>query len=248
MKQILKLSFLFFVFFNINAQTNSAIVTYKKTKTKKTFTDEKKKKIGKKKFDRFAALEKEAEKVSNSLSFTLKYNANKAVFKVNSFMDTPNNRLKNLALLPFGKGVYYNSKTERIKVVETFGDIFSVKYPVDYTKWTLSKESKKIGKYLAYKATAVEKIKTDNGFINYKITAWYTPEINIQYGPIGYSNLPGLILELKKNKIVYYVTNIEFNPKKFVKVNKPKKGKSITLEAFRDLAIDATKKYRKIRG
>ncbi|PWG05956.1 GLPGLI family protein [Polaribacter aquimarinus] len=248
MKIIIKFSIILLASLSIHAQTNSAIITYKKTKKKKTFTVDKKQKLGKEKLKRFAAIEKETDNISSYLKFSLYYNDNQASFKVNDFMETPNNRYIKLALLPYGKGEYYNNVKEKIKAVDIFGDFFLIHYPKDYTKWTLLDETKKIGNYKAYKAVAIEKIKTKNGFKTNNITAWYTPAINIQYGPIGYSGLPGLILELKKNHIVYYVTNIKLNPKKQVEVKKPTKGKKITYKEFNEMVLKATKKLKKIRG
>jgi GLPGLI family protein len=248
MKTLIKIIIILITSVSLNAQTTTAIITYKKAKIKKTFTDDKKEKLGKDKLKRFAAVEEETDKAANNLSFSLSYSNNHATFKVNDFMETPNNSYIKLALLPYGNGEYYNSPTERIKLMDSFGELFMIYYPKNEPEWTLQKETKKIGKYTAYKAIIKEKVKSEKGFIYYNITAWYTPEINIQYGPIGYSGLPGLILELQKNNIIYYTTNIELNPKKIVKINKPTKGKKITEEEYNDMALNAMSRYKKIRG
>lgn len=73
-------------------------------------------------------------------------------------------------------------------------------------KWNLKyKETKKIGKYLCKKATAV--------FRGTDIEAYYTTEIPISVGPFKFKGLPGLILEVKTlgiNKQSWVVKNIQY--------------------------------------
>ena len=101
---------------------------------------------------------------------------------------------------------------------------------------------------MVYKATTIEKVLTKEKPKIYLITAWYCPKINAPFGPIGFSGLPGLILELEKNNMRYYASNIELNPKKIVKVKKPTRGKKITKEEYYKMAINAMGNYKKIRG
>jgi GLPGLI family protein len=65
-----------------------------------------------------------------------------------------------------------------------------------------------------------------------EILAWYCPKIPIPFGPKGYSNLPGLILELKIGPIIYLATKIKLNQKEKMKVRKPTKGKILSEEEF----------------
>lgn len=248
MKTLVTFILIGMVSFSFNAQSSAAIVTYKKTTTKNIFTADKKEKLGNEKLSRFVGVEAKSNQIANYLMFTLSYKNNEATFKVNDFMETPNSRYLKLALLPFGNGEYYNSPIERIKLMDSFGEYFTIQYPENYTAWTLLKETKSIGNYTAYKAVAEEKVKTNNGYVSYNITAWYTPDVNIQYGPIGYSGLPGLILELHKKNIIYYATRIELNPKKAVTIKKPNKGIKITVEKYNEMALNAMKNFKKTRG
>lgn len=248
MKKIIPLLFLILIFFNLSAQNTTGIITYKKVKIKKTFTEDKKERLGEEKFKKFSKIEEDMDKAYESLNFILKYNNNKALFKAKDFMESPNSRFLKFSLGVEGKGIYYNTPNKRVRKMNTFGEDFLIHYPKNFTVWTLMSENKKSGNYISYKAVATERVKTAKGFIEYKIVAWYTPEINIPYGPLGYSGLPGLILELEKNDIKYYVTKIELNPKKLVKINEPLKGKKITKEDYNNLAINAMGSYKKIRG
>jgi GLPGLI family protein len=82
--------------------------------------------------------------------------------------------------------------------------------------WVLHQESKLIGSYLCYKATNTKVVDGQNGKIfNHPVIAWFCPEIPLQFGPIGYGNLPGLIIELQVRNVVYGVSHIDYNPINF---------------------------------
>lgn len=76
--------------------------------------------------------------------------------------------------------------------------------------WILTTETKKIGSYNCYKATAEKTIKNK---IIVPITAWYCPEIAYQFGPNGFGNLPGLIVELQIDNVIYGLKSINFDDK-----------------------------------
>ncbi|MFC0427989.1 GLPGLI family protein [Chryseobacterium scophthalmum] len=73
-------------------------------------------------------------------------------------------------------------------------------------KWNLKhKETKKIGKYICKKATAV--------FRGTDIEAYYTTEIPVSVGPYKFKGLPGLILEVRTlgiNPMSWRVKNVQF--------------------------------------
>lgn len=83
-------------------------------------------------------------------------------------------------------------------------------------KWNLKyKETKKIGKYVCKKATAV--------FRGTNIEAYYTTEIPVSVGPFKFKGLPGLILEVKTlgiNKEYWVVKNIQYPYKGWVNYSK----------------------------
>jgi GLPGLI family protein len=71
------------------------------------------------------------------------------------------------------------------------------------SNWVLTNETKLIDNYLCYKATNIYKVTNDTKTFLHPVTAWYCPQIPFRYGPNGYSNLPGLILELQVRNVVY---------------------------------------------
>ena len=70
------------------------------------------------------------------------------------------------------------------------------------TKWTLAKDTTKIGSLTCYKATTILKLQGRRGEILRPVTAWYTKEINISAGPDGFGGLPGLIIQLEINNVI----------------------------------------------
>nr|WP_297782846.1 GLPGLI family protein [uncultured Allomuricauda sp.] len=84
-------------------------------------------------------------------------------------------------------------------------------------KWEISKEKKLIGNYNAIKATTTRQM---GSFVE-KIEAWFTPALPYSSGPIGYNGLPGVILELKRDKVFYKFKELE---KKSVTITPPKES------------------------
>jgi GLPGLI family protein len=114
------------------------------------------------------------------------------------------------------------------------------------TKWELLNESKTIDGYVCYKATATLIRNNGNkGVFKFPIIAWYAPAIPIPFGPLGYGNLPGLILELQERNILYGVSKIVLNYKTEdikTKLLKPLDGKRISSEELSSKIAELFKK------
>jgi GLPGLI family protein len=68
--------------------------------------------------------------------------------------------------------------------------------------------------------------------------AWFTPEIPIGHGPREFWGLPGLILELHKDKETFLATQITINPKTKIQIKKPNKGKKVSKVEFEKIQKD----------
>jgi GLPGLI family protein len=82
----------------------------------------------------------------------------------------------------------------------------------------------------------------------YDFTAWYSPQLPYKFGPAGYGNLPGLIIELQGASFTYGVKKIDFYGDVENKENempKFKKLKLITEEEFEALAAIEEKRRQK---
>ena len=81
-------------------------------------------------------------------------------------------------------------------------------------------------------ASTTKIVKNSKGIFEKPVIAWYAPEISLNYGPKGYGNLPGLILELQEGEFKYYAAKITLNPKKKININIPSKGELLTEKEF----------------
>ncbi|MDN3595792.1 GLPGLI family protein [Zunongwangia endophytica] len=138
-------------------------------------------------------------------------------------------------------GTYYNNYQKDIALnqVNAFGRDFIIRSKMKNMKWKLSKEQKTIKGFNVYKARGFETIKNNSGEHEIPIIAWYTPEINLPVGPANYGNLPGLILELERNKKTYTVESIE--EKENIEIERPSKGKRVTQAEFEEIGAKVMK-------
>lgn len=140
-----------------------------------------------------------------------------------------------------GRGLFYtNLKTNQVlQQANGFGDFFLITSKIDSFNWIITKEEKILQNKKCYKAILVS---AKNG--DFKTYAWFSPDLPFNFGPIGYSNLPGLILELHLNNgFSFYATKIDLNKEK-VKIKKPIKGKKVTKEEFEGIGKKTMSRYR----
>lgn len=105
-------------------------------------------------------------------------------------------------------GVVYNIGNEILKESQLLGNnIYTKEKKVE--NWILTSESKLIDNNLCYKATNTYTVVNPKGTFKFPVTAWYCPKLPYSYGPSGYGNLPGLILELQVRNVNYGVKKID---------------------------------------
>ncbi|MBA4745116.1 MAG: GLPGLI family protein [Muricauda sp.] len=130
------------------------------------------------------------------------------------------------------KGTYFTNLTNSEQILQTYYEDrkYNVGSEVEKQDWTLTKEQKKIGKFLCYKAI----LDKSNTGLNEDTIAWYAPEIPVSFGPADYvGNLPGLILELKLPIATYTASEIELNSKKDIKIDWPTNIETMTEEEYK---------------
>jgi len=154
-----------------------------------------------------------------------------------------------------GNKLFKDIKTEGyVDKRDMMGKLFLVEDSLKKMDWKLEKESKKIGNYTCFKATAIEEFedrdfKTDSITLKTrKIIAWYTPEIPVSHGPEKLYGLPGLILEVAKDKQMLLCTKIVLNPMDAVVVKRPMKGKKVNQKKYDAIADKKTKEMMKRFG
>ena len=117
------------------------------------------------------------------------------------------------------------------------GKVFLIQDTFEKIDWNLQSDTKNIGKYTCFKATAEQLIKIyahsdESTEKSITITAWYTPQIPVSAGPERYWGLPGLILEINAGRTTMLCTEIVINPEDVVEIKKPTKGKEVSRDEY----------------
>jgi len=121
------------------------------------------------------------------------------------------------------------SNQSMISQLNSFGNTYLVNENMANAKWEITNEKEKIGDFLCQKASA---------FINGDfVQAWFTSEIPVANGPSIYSNLPGLILQIKFGKRLITATEIKYDIS-INEINPPKKGTTISREDYEKIKND----------
>lgn len=173
---------------------------------------------------------------------------------------------------------YKNVQTkEVIQDQEFFGKQFLVKDELKDLEWKMGTETKLIGQYTCFKATATvvpsgvdfssfrgsrgrnQKSEGEKGNDStdsnepkapktIEVVAWYTPQIPVNQGPDDYWGLPGLILEINADRTTILCTKIVLNPKEKESIDKPKKGEEVTQAEYTEITTKKMEEMREMYG
>jgi GLPGLI family protein len=159
---------------------------------------------------------------------------------------------------------YKNIKTNMLlQSQEFYGKRFLVKDDLLTIDWQLSGESKQIGQYTSFKATAMipssqltwydfswRELSEDNSEEDKmtKVTAWYSSQIPVSQGPLEYWGLPGLILEVSVGNTTMLCSKIIMNPKEKEIIEAPDKGKIVTKMEYKEIISGKMQEMRDNRG
>lgn len=216
-------------------------------------------------------------------TFILNFDKQASTYKEEEKLDSPTQQgggFRMMTSLMGGGGTFYkNVKTKTIAVDKEFmGKEFLVKDSLPALKWKMEQETKIIGGYNCFKATAIMPA-SKSDFRNFKpkkddvtatktedkdkktnfldgveipkeitIIAWYTPEIPVNQGPEKYWGLPGLILEVNDGKTTILCSKIVLNPKDRTEIKAPTNGKEISQESYDQTVIDKIKEMQEMNG
>ena len=186
------------------------------------------------------------ETIAEEFDFSLVFNDSTSIFYLEKKLYSDNSAAT-FALVDAGyfgriKQQFNNYITENLE--EDFGKFLVSR---SYQKWELHEETKMIGDYLCFKATTFYTTTNPKGKVfKHDFTAWYTPQLPYRFGPAGYGNLPGLIIELQGKRATYGVKKIQFYDETEDKKNKMPKLKNlklITEEKLEELAAKDEKRW-----
>lgn len=109
--------------------------------------------------------------------------------------------------------------------------LFLIKDKYKICEWELTDEKKIINGKECIKATTTS---------NITVAAWFTTDIPLSIGPLGYSGLPGLIIQLDTPTYSYVLQDISTLEEQPV-FEIPTKGKNVTQEEFDRLETEKMK-------
>lgn len=167
---------------------------------------------------------------ARELDFTLIFNSETSFFDINKIFKNDTSEETSLAKTKISFfGEILQTKDSIFTDISSgfLGSNLIIKKPIE-NNWILSNETKTIDKFLCYKATTEIVRVTPKKTFRFPIIAWYCPRINLPFGPLGFGNLPGLILELQTKDAIFGVKKMVFNPEEKIEVPKLKKAKIIS--------------------
>jgi GLPGLI family protein len=201
-------------------------------------------------------------------TYILTFNKTESIYKEEEKLETPGQGGGfRMMMGSFTGGKQYKNVKEHqlLQEQEFFGKQFLINDSLPKLNWKMESETKQIGKYLCFKATAIKKVdeldfrsmrRRNRDADNEKdqdstatkdvmdeievpkeviVTAWYTPQIPINQGPGEYWGLPGLILEVSADRTTILCSKIIMNPSEKVEIKAPTKGKEVTKKEYNDI-------------
>jgi GLPGLI family protein len=186
----------------------------------------------------------------DNIQFSLIFNKTESLFEEVASMVSDEKKDSYLQLLSrsmsFSGKLFTNIKTGLVLHQKTLtSDVFLIESNVKGIKWNLTNETKKIDNYTCYKATTVTTIESVRGAVDLPVTAWYAPSIPFSFGPKNYAGLPGLILELEVNKLVFYAVKIELNKQSNAEIKPLTKGKRISEKEYHEIERKGFSNYQR---
>lgn len=215
-------------------------------------------------------------------TFILNFDKSASIYKEEEKLDSPTQGgggFRMMGNMMGGGGTFYKNVKEKTYTVdkEFMGKEFLIKDSLPNLKWKMEGETRVIGGFNCFKATAVRPVsKTD--FQNLRprregtvakptdaakstnfmdglempkevvVTAWYTPEVPVNQGPDNYWGLPGLILEINDGKTVILCSKIVLNPKEKAVIKASTKGKVVTQAEYDETVLKKMEEFRNMNN
>ena len=217
-------------------------------------------------------------------TFILNFDKSTSTYREEEKLETPGTQspfgggFKMMSSIMGGGGTFYKDIKEKKYTVdkEFMGKEFLVKDSLPKLQWKMESETRQIGGYNCFKATAVLAVsKSDLRNVKFKddkkqaekteskttnimeelempetttITAWYTPEIPVSHGPENYWGLPGLILEANDGKTTVLCSKLVLNPKEKAVIKAPTNGKVVSQKEYDKIVIEKMDEVRKMNS
>lgn len=200
----------------------------------------------------------DALKNASEKSYLLTFNKSECIYEEQKVLEKPKASSGDMQIsvsVASSEGKkYLNTKNKSSTVEdEIFGKEFLIVETIEKPNWKLVDESKKIGDYVCFKAKLVvpvsdKQIKEYEEFLKKEeiksslfkmeepkekiITAWYAPEIPVNFGPNNYWGLPGLILEINEPELIILCSKVVLSSKEKNSIKVPNVGKKVSQKEF----------------
>ena len=216
-------------------------------------------------------------------TFILNFDKSASIYKEEEKLDAPTQGggggFRMMGSMMGAGGTFYKNIKEKTYTVdkEFMGKEFLIKDSLPNLKWKMEGETRVIGGFNCFKATAVRPVsKTDFQNLRPKqegttakpadaakstnfmdglempkevvVTAWYTPEVPVNQGPDNYWGLPGLILEINDGKTVILCSKIVLNPKEKAVIKAVTKGKVVNQAEYDETVLKKMEEFRNMNN
>ena len=164
---------------------------------------------------------------------------------------------------------YKNVKSNtQLQEQEFYGKKFLINDTLQPIQWRLESETKQIGNYSCFKATASiptndltwysfswDKLRNTSESDSTQVKevkmtaveAWYAPQIPVRHGPLEYWGLPGLILEVSADNTTMLCSKLVLNPDEVIQISAPSKGKVVSKNEYQVIITEKMKEFRNNR-
>lgn len=210
-------------------------------------------------------------------TYILSFDKSSSLFKEEDQMDAMSGATDTWGA-NFTRGEQYKDvkNNKLVQSQEFYGKKFLVKDALHKIDWQMGPESKLIGKYMCFKATASvptvaltwydfswANLRKDQAAIETastgdeplepaiemtEVEAWYTLQVPVSTGPAEYHGLPGLILEVSAGNMTMLCSKVVINPEESIEIQAPNKGKEITKADYQATVRTKMQEMRDNRG
>jgi GLPGLI family protein len=213
-------------------------------------------------------------------TFILSFDKSASIYKEEEKLDAPGQAggMRMMASMMGGGGTFYKNVKSKSYTTdkEIMGKEFFIKDSLPNLNWKMESETRVIGGYNCFKATAIRPA-SKSDFRNFRlkkedkdkpktadsekktnfmddvempkditVTAWYTPEIPVNQGPESYWGLPGLILEVNDGKTIILCSKVVLNPKDRADIKAPTNGKEISQKDYDETVMNKMKEMQEM--
>jgi GLPGLI family protein len=216
-----------------------------------------------------------AARMKNRLekTYTLTFNNQESFFKEDDKIDAISGATDSWGKYFSPGDQYKNLLTDtQVQSQEFYGKEFLVKDKLQPIEWKLGDDTKMIGNYVCFKATAMipsdeltwyafswdklnnrEKKEKDDSTTEdiiafTAVEAWYSIQIPVHHGPQEFWGLPGLILEVSFDNTTFLCSELVLTTSGKVTIEAPSKGKEVNKIAYQEIISSKMKEFRDMRS